>query len=66
MRALQYVKAFIKDDKGLEPVEYALMLVLLALVAVAGALTLGTSVSGKFGEVAATVDGAEVPSLPAN
>ncbi len=64
MKSFNLLKKFLKDEQGLEPVEYALMLVLLALVAVGGALTLGTSISEKFTEVGETVDsGAPVPEL---
>ena len=30
MKGLKYLREFFRDEKGLEPVEYALMLVLLA------------------------------------
>ena len=53
---MRLVKRLLKDEAGLEPVEYALMLALFAIVAVVGAITLANSVSGKYGEIAATLD----------
>lgn len=51
----ELLKRFVKEEEGLEPVEYALMLVLLALVAVVGAGLLGTAISDKFIAVGAKI-----------
>jgi Flp pilus assembly pilin Flp len=53
----ELLKRFVKEEEGLEPVEYALMLVLLALVAVVGAGALGGAISKKFTEVSGTISG---------
>jgi len=65
MKAIQRIcRKFLADESGLEPVEYALMLVLLALVAVVGAGTLATKISDKFVAVGTSVEGATVPTIP--
>ena len=53
----QFTKRFIREDDGLETIEYAVMtaLIVAGLVAALGALA--TAVSGRFGEVQGTVDG---------
>ncbi len=60
---MNMLRRFLKEEEGLEPVEYALMLVLLALIAVAGAKTLGSAISSKFTEVGGTVT-AEPATIP--
>ena len=60
----ELLKRFVKEEEGLEPVEYALMLVMLALVAVIGAGALGGAISDKFVAVGGKVSGATVPPIP--
>jgi len=50
-------KKFIRDEQGLETVEYAVMtaLIVAAMVLAIGALS--TSITARFGEVQAVVDG---------
>ncbi len=51
------IMAFLKDERGLETVEYAVMtaLIVAALVTALGALA--TAITGRFGEVQGVVDG---------
>ncbi len=60
------IKRFLSDERGLEPVEYALMLALVALVAVGGGIYLANKVSGKYVEAGDAVDEVEVgpPTSP--
>lgn len=52
------LKRFMVEEDGLEPIEYALMLALVALVAVVGAYTMAGSVSDVFTDVGGSVDSA--------
>jgi len=55
---------FMVEEDGLEPVEYALMLALAALVMVGGAYVMSGKVSTKFSDVGTEVENATIPSLP--
>jgi pilus assembly protein Flp/PilA len=46
---------FLKDESGVTAAEYALILSLIALVVIAGATVLGTSISGKLSTAATTI-----------
>ncbi len=52
-----FTKRFIKEDDGLETIEYAVMtaLIVAGLVAALGALSV--AITGRFGAVQGTVDG---------
>lgn len=50
---MKYVRKFLRDEKGLETVEYALLLVVLALAAIAGAGLLAIQVDKAFDDTAA-------------
>ncbi|MHC4995333.1 MAG: Flp family type IVb pilin [Planctomycetota bacterium] len=52
-------KRFMIEEDGLEPVEYALMLALAAIVMVGGAYYMAGKVDAKFDSVGDTVDGAD-------
>lgn len=54
---IKMFKEFVKDEKGLETVEYAVMtaLIVAALVTAIGALT--AAVSGRFGAVTGIIGG---------
>jgi len=56
------LRRFISDERGLESVEYALLLVILALVAVVGAGVLADAVSTQYENAAADVSAA--PAAP--
>ena len=51
------LKTLYKDETGLSTVEYALLLVLIAIAGVTAWKTLGSSVSTKVGNVTATING---------
>ena len=52
-----WIKAHVKDDRGAAMVEYALLLVFIALVAVAALGFLGQTVSGQFSEIDSGLNG---------
>lgn len=45
-------RRFVREDEGQDLVEYVMLLALIAIVAVAGATTLGTNVNLKYNSVA--------------
>lgn len=49
------VRRFVRDETGASMAEYALLIAVIALVAVAGAKTLGTSLNTKMGSAANTI-----------
>jgi len=53
-------KAWIKvfDERGASMVEYALLIVLIAVVVIAGAALLGVALGDKFTDFGSTVDNA--------
>jgi pilus assembly protein Flp/PilA len=48
----QWVNRFVRDEGGQDLVEYAMLLAFIALIAIVGVKTLGTTVSGFFSNVA--------------
>lgn len=46
---------FLRDDKGISSVEYALLLAFIGAGVAAAALTLGEAVEGKLGDAATTI-----------
>ena len=54
---LEYLRRLWRDEEGLTTVEYALLLVLIVVVAVTAWQTLGTTVKDKVNTVANTVAG---------
>ena len=53
-----------RDERGLTGVEYAIMLVFLAMVIAVGAFVLGQNVSNLFGNAGGSLGGAKLPPLP--
>jgi Flp pilus assembly pilin Flp len=51
------IKGLWKDEDGLTSVEYALLLVLVVVVAITAWRTLGSNVTSKVNNVAATIAG---------
>ena len=49
------VRRFVRDEVGASMAEYALLIAVIALVAVAGAKTLGTTLNTKFDSAATTI-----------
>jgi Flp pilus assembly pilin Flp len=71
VNALMYMHALLRqglakrlhlDDRGVTSVEYALLVVLIALVMGAGALILGGGLNTLFGNVGNTVGNQNVPN----
>jgi Flp pilus assembly pilin Flp len=58
---LTIFKAFLKDESGQDLVEYALLLVFLALAAIAILPTLGASINGIFSKANSAIVGAHTP-----
>jgi Flp pilus assembly pilin Flp len=54
---LQVIQRFLKDEQGQDLVEYALLLVFLALAAIAVLPTLGQAVNNVFSQSASTLVG---------
>ena len=52
MLMLQYVKSFVRDEEGQDLLEYALLVALIALVAIAAVTLAGGSVSTIFNNIA--------------
>ena len=49
------LRRFVRDETGATMAEYALLIAVIALVAVAGARTLGTTLSSKMSNAATTI-----------
>lgn len=49
------VRRFVRDEEGATMAEYALLVAVIALVALAGAKTLGTNISSKLTSAANTI-----------
>jgi pilus assembly protein Flp/PilA len=54
-KMLELLKRFVKDEEGQDLVEYALLLVFLALAAIAILPTLGKAVNNVFSQSASTL-----------
>ncbi len=52
------VKRFAQDESGATAIEYSLIAALIGVVLIAGATTLGTSISSKFSTIATTITNA--------
>ena len=48
----QWINRFVRDEEGQDLVEYAMLLAFIALIAIAGVKTLGTTVNTFFSNVA--------------
>jgi pilus assembly protein Flp/PilA len=49
------VRRFVRDEEGASMAEYALLVAVIALVAIAGARTLGTSINNRLSGAATTI-----------
>ena len=54
----QFMKRFAQDESGATAIEYGLIAALIAVVIIAGASTLGKSISSKFNNISASVNSA--------
>ena len=59
-----FICRFQRDQRGLTGVEYAIMLVFLAMVIAVGAFVLGQNVSNLFGNAGGSLGSAQLPPLP--
>jgi pilus assembly protein Flp/PilA len=53
----KFIKQFIKDESGATAIEYGLIAALIAVVIIVAVTTLGETISGKFEEVTAGMEG---------
>jgi Flp pilus assembly pilin Flp len=53
----EIMRKFMKDEQGLELVEYAVMTALIVAALVTAITLLSGAISGRFGEVQGVVDG---------
>ena len=62
--ASDLVRRLSRDERGLTGVEYAIMLVFLAMVIAVGAFVLGQNVSNLFANAGGSLGSAQLPPLP--
>jgi Flp pilus assembly pilin Flp len=55
---------FLTDTKGSASVEYALLIVFVALAVATGANTLGQGLNNMFSQIGSTLAHAQLPALP--
>ena len=55
MKALEIMKRFVKDERGLETVEYAVMTALIIGAVIIAITALATVIAAKFDEVKSTI-----------
>ena len=58
---MRMLKKFVKDERGLEASEYALLLALIAIAIVVTVTALKTAIAGKFQLAADTISAPPVP-----
>ena len=51
----QWMNRFVRDEEGQDLVEYAMLLAFIALIAIVGVKTLGTTVNSFFSNVATSL-----------
>jgi len=52
------IQSMLKDEKGATMVEYALMVALVAVIAIAAVTLLGTNVASRFNQIAGSIGAA--------
>ncbi len=57
------VTSWMQDEKGASMVEYALLVVLIAIVGIVAVSIAGEEVSGTFSEIASALDGSQTPII---
>jgi len=63
MTILNLLRRFARDDKGANALEYALVMILVAMAITVGAGFLGTSLNGLFSGVGSAVSAVVIPAL---
>ena len=53
---VNFIVRFVRDEEGQDLVEYAMLLAFIALIAIAGVRTLGTTVNNFFSNVATSLN----------
>ena len=53
MKSVQFVQSFLREEDGAAAIEYGLIAALIAVVIIAGAATLGTSIDALFARLGA-------------
>lgn len=56
MKLKRMIKRFIKDERGIETSEYAIMLVLIAIALIIAVTTLKNAIAAAFNETANVID----------
>ena len=64
MNLINRMRALVNDDAGQDLLEYALLVGLIALVAVAAVTATGGSVSNIFTNISEELENAETPAAP--
>jgi pilus assembly protein Flp/PilA len=59
---LSLLKRFHRHERGATAVEYAMLVVFIALAIAVGAQTLGTDLSNMFSKVGSTLAGISIPN----
>jgi pilus assembly protein Flp/PilA len=59
MKLTQIAKKFVKDERGLETVEYAIIAALITIAAIGVIGTVGDEVTARFQELVDALTGAE-------
>jgi pilus assembly protein Flp/PilA len=59
---LSLIKHLCRDERGATAVEYAMLVVFVALAIAVGAQTLGTDLSNMFSKVGETLTGITIPT----
>jgi len=57
-KMMRMLKKFIKDERGIETSEYAIMLVLIAIALIVAITVLRTAIANAFNRTATTIDNA--------
>lgn len=55
MKLTKMIKRFVKDERGLEGSEYALLLALICIAIIVAIGALATAIAGKFNETAGII-----------
>lgn len=58
MKLVNVLKRFVKDERGLETSEYAIMLVLIAIALIASIWLLSSAIGNRFSDTANVINGA--------
>lgn len=53
---VRFISRFVRDEEGQDLVEYAMLLAFIALIAIAGVRSLGSTVNTFFSNIATTLN----------